>query len=81
MGKQDLANVLGRALLDQRFAAEVNSNPMQAAKSIGATLTTSESKALAGVDVAHLQAVSSLLRSKLPKAAVFDQQQQQARMD
>lgn len=83
MTKEDLSKVVGRALLDQKFATQVSKDPAGAAKSIGANLSPDEVKSLSDLSAAHVQSVSSLLRSKMNPKAFFDQQQQQqqARMD
>jgi hypothetical protein len=83
MSKQDLSKVIGRALLDKTFAADLKKNPAAAAKSIGAKLSADEVQALSDLSASHIKAVSSLLRKKLDPVAWWDQQQQQqqARMD
>ena len=81
MTKEDLSRVVGRALMDQKFAAQLTKDPAGAAKSIGAKLSPDEVKSLTDVSATHMKSVSSLLRSKMNPKAFFDQQQQQARMD
>jgi hypothetical protein len=83
MTKEDLSKVIGRALMDKTFAAQVQKDPQAAAKSIGANLSPDETKSLADVSTGHLETVSNSLRSKMNPKAFFDQQQQQqqARMD
>lgn len=83
MAKQDLANVVGRALMDTKFAAELHHDPVKASKSIGANLTHEELQSVKDVSAAHMKSVSDTLRSKMNAAAFFDQtqHQQQARMD
>jgi hypothetical protein len=74
VNQERLASVLGRAVLDEKFAT---------ARSIGVHLSTDEIAAVKGIDAAKLTAASSGIRSNLGIRAVFDtqNQQQQARMD
>jgi hypothetical protein len=83
MSKEALSKVVGRAMLDRDFAAQLAKDPAAAAKSINAKLTKDELSALSDVSATHMKAVSNLLKKQLGKQAIFDQQQQQqqARMD
>jgi hypothetical protein len=82
MTQVGMSKVLGRALLDREFATKLQKDPASAAKSIGASLSTTEQKSIKDLSVAHMGSVSDILRKRLPTAAFFDQQQQQqARMD
>jgi hypothetical protein len=83
VNQERLASVLGRAVLDEKFANALHSDPAGAAKNIGVHLSTDEIAAVKGIDAAKLTAASSSIRSNLGIRAVFDtqNQQQQARMD
>jgi hypothetical protein len=83
VNQERLASVLGRAVLDEKFASALHSDPAGAAKNIGVHLSTDEVAAVKGIDAAKLTAASSSIRNNLGIRAVFDtqNQQQQARMD
>lgn len=82
MTKEDLSKVIGRAVMDQNFANQLQKDPEAAAKSIGANLTPEETNSLKSISPTHLQTASTTLRSNLKPSMFFDQQQQQqARMD
>lgn len=83
MSKEALSKVIGRAVLDQDFAAKLAKNPKAAAASVNARLSADEINSLHDVSATHMKAVSRLLRQRLSASAFFDQQQQQqqARMD
>jgi hypothetical protein len=83
VNQERLASVLGRAVLDEKFATALHSDPAGAARNIGVHLSTDEIAAVKGIDAAKLTAASSSIRSNLGIRAVFDtqNQQQQARMD
>jgi hypothetical protein len=83
VNQERLASVLGRAVLDEKFASALHSDPAGAAKNIGVHLSTDEIAAVKGIDAAKLTAASSSIRNNLGIRAVFDtqNQQQQARMD
>jgi len=83
VNQERLASVLGRAVLDEKFASDLHKDPASTARSIGVHLSTDEITAVKGIDAAKLTAASSGIRSNLGIRAVFDtqNQQQQARMD
>jgi predicted secreted hydrolase len=83
MTRAAVARVVGQALTDKSFAEQLSRDPQAAAHSIGIHLGDKEAAALKQIDHAKMEAVSAMLRQKLPIAAFFDQQQQQqqARMD
>lgn len=83
VNQERLATVLGRAVMDEKFASDLHRDPAGAAKNIGVHLTTDEIAAVKGIDATKLTAASSGIRSNLGIRAVFDtqNQQQQARMD
>jgi len=81
VNQERLASVLGRAMMDEKFATALHQDPAAAAKSIGIVLGSDEVTAVKGVDTAKLTAASSAIRNNLGTRAIFDQQQQQARMD
>jgi hypothetical protein len=82
MSKEALAAVIGRAVLDQDFAAALKNDPQTAIQSIGADLTSEELQAVEDLSPDTLKAASVILQDKLPVNAFVDQQQQQqAQMD
>jgi hypothetical protein len=81
VNQERLATVVGRAVLDEKFASDLQSDPAAAAKNIGVHLSADEIAAVKGIDAAKLTAASSSIRSNLGVRAIFDTQQQQARMD
>lgn len=82
MSNERLATLLGRAVMDAKFATKLSRNPAAAAKSMGILLSGKEVTALREVSAPKLTEVASGLRGKLGARAIFDQQQQQqARMD
>jgi hypothetical protein len=83
MSKEQLAFVIGRAVLDQDFAASLKANPQAAIQSVGADLTSEELQAVEDLSPDTLKAASVILQDKLPENAFVDQQQQQvqAQMD
>ncbi|OLF55519.1 Os1348 family RiPP precursor [Pseudomonas chlororaphis] len=82
VNQERLASVVGRALLDKEFAAQLHKDPEAAAKGIGVHLSATELTAVKTIDTAKLTTAASAIRDKIGVAAIFDtQQQQQARMD
>lgn len=83
MSKEHLATVIGRAVLDQSFAAALKADPAAAVESIGAELDDEELRAITDLSPDTLKAASVILQDKLPEVAFVDQQQQQqqAQMD
>ncbi|MCO7570021.1 Os1348 family RiPP precursor [Pseudomonas idahonensis] len=81
VNQERLASVVGRALLDKEFAAQLQKDPEAAAKGIGVHLSVTEVGAVKSIDTAKLTSAGSAIRDKIGVAAIFDTQQQQARMD
>lgn len=81
VNQQTLAAVVGRAVLDPGFADALHNDPATAAKNVGVHLSADEIAAVKGIDAAKLSAASAGIRSNLGTRAIFDTQQQQARMD
>jgi|GEM_PF-1426428 len=81
VNQERLATVVGRAVMDEKFASALQSDPVAAAKSIGVHLSTDEVAAVKGINAAQLTVASSGIRNSLGTRAIFDTQQQQARMD
>jgi Zn-dependent M32 family carboxypeptidase len=81
MSADSVARVLGHALVDKTFAEQLQKDPVSAAHSIGVHLGQHEASAIKEIQLHQLDSVANTIRSKLGKAAVLDQQQQQARMD
>ncbi|MCU1750530.1 Os1348 family RiPP precursor [Pseudomonas sp. 6D_7.1_Bac1] len=81
VNQQTLASVVGRAVLDPGFADALQNDPATAAKNVGVHLSADEIAAVKSINVANLTAASAGIRSNLGTRAVFDTQQQQARMD
>ncbi len=82
MGKRAVSSVLGRAMVDATFAADLKSDPVKAANTIGVHLGPNEVKAIKDIDLQALGTVGKTIRDKFGQAAFLDQQQQQqAKMD
>jgi hypothetical protein len=81
VNQERLASVVGRALLDKGFAAALSKDPQGAAQGIGVHLSTTEVAAVKSIDMTQLTSAASAIRDKIGVAAIFDTQQQQARMD
>jgi hypothetical protein len=63
MNKAELAQVVGRALLDPSFASELGSDPVGAAHSLGVQLSPSDLEALKQLSPTRVSALSALLTS------------------
>ncbi|WP_338525078.1 Os1348 family NHLP clan protein [Pseudomonas batumici] len=72
--QERLAAILGRAIRDESFAAELHRHPANAAKDLGMILRIDEVVAFKGLDIAQLAAASKILRSPLEAHITFDQQ-------
>jgi hypothetical protein len=81
MNRDAIARVLGNAMVDSHFSDQLKADPAAAANSIGVHLSVDQVTALKKIDMVQLQHVGGLIRGKLGQHAIFDQQQQQARMD
>jgi len=73
--QERLAVILNRAIRDESFAAQLQTNPTNAGKDLDLTLRIDEVVALKGLDLVQLAVASKALRSPLAARATFDQQQ------
>jgi len=81
VNKHGLATVLGRAMMDPNFADALSQDPAAAASGMWVALSPDEVAAVKNLNTATLTSAAAAIRGNLGVHAIFDQQQQQARMD
>lgn len=74
---EELAKVIGRAIIDPKFAASLINDPAAAAQSVGASLDDDQVRAVSDLSAVRLKSVSDIILEQFSELALVDQQQQQ----
>lgn len=73
----ELAKVIGRAVIDANYADRLVQDPAAAAAEIGAELDADQLRAVGDLSAIRLKSVGNIITEQLSELAFVDQQQQQ----